>query len=422
MIQLTQGGIPMKYRVLIILFLSIVLTTPAFAQDARDFFKVGVITSLSGDLATGGNVTKRGYDLWAKAVNDQGGIEINGKKYGVKLYYADAQSEPSQGASAAERLVTQEKVDFILGPYSSGVTLAVAPVLEKYKIPMITGSAESPLIWQQKFYYTFGTIPPINFTGANPLNALKKLTPAPQTAVILGSNDTFSKATAEAFKAAAESLDIKVLKFNIVPSGQDLTPFMSAVKVLRPDLVAFGGHDEELINLVKTLRQINYSPKALLMHYGVTEPAFIEALGKDAEQVFGASVWTSTVHSKSDILWPDAMSYAKSALEAFKVEADYTQAGSTAAGIAFQVALQKTGGTPPLSEEARTQIVKALEELDIQTFYGRIDFATEGEYYHANVGLTPLTIQIQNGKVVIVAPEKDAESPAQYPLTPWDQR
>jgi branched-chain amino acid transport system substrate-binding protein len=412
----------MKRCLLIILAISFFLTTPNFAQASRDFFKVGVITSLSGDLATGGNVTKRGYDLWAQAVNEQGGIEIKGKKYPVKLYYADAQSEPSQGASAAERLVTHEKVDFVLGPYSSGVTLAVAPVLEKYKIPMITGSAESPLIWEQKFFYTFGTIPPINFTGATPIDTLKELKPAPKTAVILGSNDTFSKATAEAFKAAAEEAKIRVLKFNIVPSGQDLTPFMSAVKVLRPDLVAFGGHDEELINLVKSLRQINYTPKALLMHYGVTEPAFIEALGKDAEQVLGASVWTASVRSKSDILWTDAASYAKAAQEAFKVEADYTQAGSTTAGIAFQAALQKMEATPPLSEDARTKLVNALEELDIQTFYGRVNFATEGEFYHANVGLTPLTIQIQNGKVAIVGPEKDAEAQAQYPLTPWGVR
>ncbi|MCU0556615.1 MAG: ABC transporter substrate-binding protein, partial [Desulfobacterales bacterium] len=128
-----------------------VLVSPVWAQSERDFFKIGVITSLSGDLATGGNVTKRGYDLWAQAVNEAGGIEIKGKKYPVKLFYADAQSEPSQGASAAERLATQEKVDMVLGTYSSGVTLAVAPVLDKYKIPLITGSAESPMIWKQKF-------------------------------------------------------------------------------------------------------------------------------------------------------------------------------------------------------------------------------------------------------------------------------
>ena len=388
----------------------------------RDYFKVGVITSLSGDLATGGNVTKRGYDLWAKAVNEKGGIKINGKFYKVKLYYADAQSEPSQGASAAERLVIQEKVDFVLGPYSSGVTLAVAPVLEKYKIPMITGSAESPLIWKQKFHYTFGTIPPVNYTGATPIKTLVKLQPAPKTAFILGSNDAFSKATAEAFKAAAEKLGIKVLKYNIVPAGQDLTPFMSVAKALKPDLIAFGGHDEELVNLVKSLKQINYTPKALLMHYGVTEPAFVEALGNAADGVFGASVWTETLPTRGTFLWSDAKSYADAAMKAFKVPPDYTQAGSTAAGIAFQAALQQIGATPPLSEEERDKLVSALEKLDIDTFYGKINFADEGQYYHANVGLEPLTVQIQKGKVVIVGPSEYAEAKAIYPMVPWNKR
>lgn len=414
----------MKRRLLCTLALitSFMLSTTLHAEEAKNVFKVGVVTELSGDLATGGNVTKRGYDLWAQEVNAKGGIDIKGKKYPVKLYYADAQSNPASGASAAERLITQEHVDFILGPYSSGVTMAVAPVVEKYKVPMVTGSAESPLIWTNKFLYTFGTVPPINFSGAIPIKTLSALNPAPKTAAIFGSNDTFSKATAEAFKSAAEAAGIKVLKFNIVPAGQDLTPLLSAVRGLKPDLIAFGGHDEELIKLVKSLRQIDYTPKALLMHYGVTEPAFIDSLGKDANQVIGASVWTATAKTNSKILWPNAASYAAAAMKAFNTPADYTQAGSSAAGIAFQVALQKIGATPGMSEAQRTQLIKALEQVDIDTFYGKVKFATSGQYYHANVGMTPLTVQIQDGKVVIIGPANIKEVAPQYPMKAWKSR
>jgi branched-chain amino acid transport system substrate-binding protein len=398
------------------------MAAPAFAGEGRAYFKVGVVTELSGDLATGGNVTKRGYDLWAQAVNEAGGIAVGGKKYPVKLFYADAQSNPSQGAAAAERLITQEQVDFILGPYSSGVTIAVAPVVEKYKVPMITGSAESPLIWRQKFLYTFGTIPPINFTGAAAVQTIAALSPAPKTAVVFGSNDTFSKATAEAFEAAARQAGIKVLKFNIVPAGQDLTPLMSAVKGMRPDLVAFGGHDEELIKLVKGLRQIDFAPPALLMHYGVTEPAFVDALKGDANQVFGGAVWTESTATHSEILWKDAPTYAAAAMKAFNTPADYTQAGSSAAGIAFQVALERIKAAPPLSDAQRAEMVKALEAVDVKTFYGRVKFATDGEFYHSNIGLSPLTIQIQGGKVAVVGPMKESPAKPQYPMTPWSKR
>ena len=405
------------------LILALGLTLVAVPGMAADEFKIGVITSLSGDLATGGSVTKRGYDLWAKAVNAQGGIEIKGKKYPVRLIYGDDQSQPAQAASAAERLAAQEKVDAILGPYASGTTLAAAPVLEKYKIPMITGSAESPLIWKQKFRYTFGTIPPVNFTGAAAIKVLATLPQGPKTAVIYGTNDTFSKATAEAFQATAEQLGIKVLRFNILPPKQDMTPLMSAAKVLNPDLIAFGGHDEELINLVKVLTQINFTPKALIMHYGVTEPAFLQALGKNANQVFGASVWTGSIQTKASLGWPTAKAYADVAVAEYpKDPADYTQAASSAAGLVFQSALSQLAVAPPLDEAARTKLVEILEKIDLQTFYGRVKFPTEGDYYHSNAGLTPLLIQITDGKETVVAPAESAQTKLIYPMTPWDKR
>ena len=390
---------------------------------AADEFKIGVITSLSGDLATGGNVTKRGYDLWGKAVNAQGGIQIKGKKYPVRLIYGDDQSQPAQAASAAERLAVQEKVDVVLGPYASGMTLAAAPVLEKYKIPMITGSAESPLIWRQKFRYTFGTIPPVNFTGAAVIKTLAAIPGGPKSAVIYGTNDAFSKATAEAFQATAEQVGIKVLKFNILPPKQDLTPLMSAAKVLNPDLIAFGGHDEELINLVKVLTQLDFTPKALLMHYGVTEPAFIQALGKNANQVLGASVWTGSMQTKGTLGWPTAKAYADAAVAEYpKDPADYTQAACSAAGLVFQAALVQLAAAPPLDEVARTKLVEILEKIDLQTFYGRVKFATEGDYYHSNAGLTPLTVQITGGKETVVAPAESAQTKLSYPMTPWNKR
>lgn len=409
-------------RFLLALVSTLVLAAPLMAQEPRDFFKVGVITELSGDLATGGNITKRGYDLWAQEVNAQGGIDVKGKKYPVKLVYADAQSNPSAGAAAAERLITQENVDFILGPYSSGVTLAVAPVVDKYKVPMITGSAESPLIWKNKFKYTFGTIPPINFTGATSIKTLTEMKPAPKTIAIIGSNDAFSKATAEAYKAAAEAAKLKVLKYSIVPSGQDMTPLLSAVRSMKPDIIAFGGHDEEHVKFVKALRQIGYTPKALLMHCGITEKAFIDAVGKDGDQVFGTTCWTGTAKTKSKILWPTAAAYSAASQKAFNNPGDYTQGGCSAAGIAFQVALQKVGAKPGMNEEVRTKLIKALEEVDVQTFYGRVKFATSGEYYHANIGLDPLTVQIQSGKIMTVGPKASQESAPQYPMKEWKKR
>jgi branched-chain amino acid transport system substrate-binding protein len=157
------------------------------------------------------------------------------------------------------------------------------------------------------------------------------------------------------------------------------------------------------------------------MHYGVTEPAFVDALKGDANEVFGGAVWTETTPTKGQLLWKDGATYAAAAMKAFNTPADYTQAGSSAAGIAFQVAVEKVKATPPLAEAKRVELAKALESVDVQTFYGRVKFATEGEFYHANVGLSPLTVQIQGGKVTVVGSTKDATRP-HYPMTPWAKR
>ncbi|TIX45057.1 MAG: ABC transporter substrate-binding protein, partial [Mesorhizobium sp.] len=107
-------------------------------------FKAGVITSLSGENILGGNLTKRGYDLWAEAINAKGGVEVAGERFKVDMFYGDDQSNPATGAAAAERLIVQNEVDVLFGPYTSGSTIAVQPICQKYQVPMISGSAESP--------------------------------------------------------------------------------------------------------------------------------------------------------------------------------------------------------------------------------------------------------------------------------------
>lgn len=393
------------------------------AQEKRDFFKVGVVTSLSGELAFGGTVTKRGYDLWADTINQLGGIEIEGKKYKVKLVYADDQSTPATAAVAGERLITQEQVDFILGPYASGTTLALAPITEKYKIPHITGSAESPLIWKRKFKYTFGTIPTVTQIAQASIQTLAKdVTPKPKTIAILGIDDAFSKFAAEAFKTAAEKEGIKVVKYEIVPEGSDYTPQVSAIKALNPDLFAMGSHEKAAIEMIKIAKELKFNPKAFVQHYGMTTPDFRKGLGKDADYVFGTSVWTPNMKHTSTLLFKSPKEYTDAFRAKFQDDPEYTNAGSTAAGIAFQEALRMIKAKPPLTQEQKDALIGALEKLNIMTFYGPIKFATEGDFYHCNAGLQPVALQYQDGKLVEVGPGNLRVVSPKYPTPPWDKR
>lgn len=413
-----------QYLILsLIVVFGLMVSYPAQAQEKRDFFKVGVVTSLSGELVFGGTVTKRGYDLWADTVNAAGGIEIGGKKYKVTLVYADDQSTPATAAVAGERLITQEKVDFILGPYASGPTLALAPITEKYRVPHVTGSAESPLIWLKKFKYTFGTIPSVNLTAQGIITVLaKEVSPKPATIGIVGIDDPFSKFTAEAFKAASEKLGLKVLKYEIVPEGSDYTPVVTATKAVNPDIFAMGNHEKAAIEMMKIAKELKFNPKAFVQHYGMTTPDFRKGLGKDCEYVFGNAVWTPNMRHTSTILFKSTKEYADAFVAKYKTDPDYTEAGSTAAGIAFQEALKAIKATPPLTESMKDALIDALEKLNIMTFYGQIKFATEGDSYHCNAGLQPVALQYQGGKTVEVGPGNLRVVAPKYPTPPWDKR
>jgi len=414
------------YVLLIIFLLTLILSGcggNGVKEETRNYFKVGVITSLSGPEVYGGNITKRGYEVWANEVNKKGGIKIGDKKYEVKLVFADDQSDPTAGADAVERMITSEKVDFILGPYTSGVTMAIAPILEKYKIPMITGSAESPLIWQQKFKYTFGIIPAADITGSSPITTLAKdVQPLPKTIAIIGINDPFSKSVAEAFKKSAEQEGIKVLKYDIVPSGTDFTPLISAIKELKPDILAVGGHDKDHMEIIKASKTLGFLPKAFVMHYGITSPEFTKNMGKDGDFTIGATVWTPALNLK-DELFGSTKNYVEFMQKEYGVTPDYTEAGCAVTGEVFAAALAKINATPPLSEEERDKLVTALEQIELKdTLFGPIKFATEGNWYHDNTGLKPLTVQIIDGKQVIVGPKNLREQAPVYPQPDFDKR
>jgi branched-chain amino acid transport system substrate-binding protein len=389
----------------------------ARAQAAT--FKAGVITSLSGENILGGNLTKQGYDLWADAINEKGGVEVGGDRFKVSMFYGDDQSNPATGADAAERLIVQNEVDVLFGPYTSGSTIAVQPICQKYQVPMISGSAESPNVWKAKPEFNFGIIPAVDTTSGLSLGVLAKLSnPAAKTVAVIGVNEPFSKETGEGFRDGVKAAGLELAAYELVPTEGDLTPVISKIAALNPDVIAVGGHEEPLINVVKTCKSLNYRPKALIMHYGITNPAFAQALGPDADGTTGVVVWLPSVAYKDD-LFGTAKDFADMATKKLGGEPDYTAAGCAASGLVLGDALKRLGKKPALTPEDRVALKDAIAETDIQTFYGPIKFEKEGAHYHDNIQPIPVLVQIQGGKVVAVGPKEAAAADYIYPLPAW---
>jgi branched-chain amino acid transport system substrate-binding protein len=306
-------------------------------------------------------------------------------------------------------------VDAHFGSSTSGVQLAINPISAKYQVPCIAGSAESPEIWRAKPQFAFGVIPSVDLTADEALKLIvQNGSPAPTSAAVVGANEPFSKDAAAGFAKGAREAGLQVTEDSLFPPTADLGPIVSSIASKNPDIVAVGGHDTILINFAKACKAINFQPKALIMHYGVTEPAFVDALGGTAEGVCGLVDWTPDFPYKDNV-FGTAQQFAKDYKAKYGNEVDYTGAGCAVSGLVLQMALEKLGKGPGLSQEDRVKLNDVIAKTDVDTFYGHIKFDSSGSHFHDNSAPPPLLVQIQDGAVVAVAPSSGAQGSLTYP-------
>jgi branched-chain amino acid transport system substrate-binding protein len=381
-------------------------------------FKVGAVLELSGADATGGALAKRGYQFGVDTINAKGGIPIGDKKYKVEMVVADCKSQPDAAADAITRLVEQEKVDAIFGAYTSGVQIAMNPICQKYQTPCIAGSAESPASWSSQPQFAYGIIPSVDLTADKALKFIvDSASTKPTSAGVLGANEPFSKDAAAGFAKGAKEAGLNVVQNSLFPPEADLTPIISGVAHKNPDILAVGGHDTVLIDVVKACRSVKWTPKAIIMHYGVTEPSFATELKQDAEGVFGITDWVAEFPYKDD-LFGTAKEFAANYKAKYDSDADYTAAGCSVSAEVLQLALQKLGKAPGLSQDDKAKLNQIIAQTDIQTFYGPVKFESSGDHFHDNTAPPPVLIQIKQGKVVAVKPDDVKQGEFAYPMKP----
>src|SRR5262245_54256784 len=131
-----------KAFALLALSLGTVLVSNA-AAFGQDVVRVGAPLPLTGPLSPEGVKQKEGYDLWAQTANAKGGVKAGGKSYKVEIVYVDYASNTPRAVQAAERLITDDKVNLLFSPFGSGAAKAASNVSEKYGIPTIAATASS---------------------------------------------------------------------------------------------------------------------------------------------------------------------------------------------------------------------------------------------------------------------------------------
>ncbi len=373
----------------------------------EEILKIGAAVSLSGKYAKEGQLLKKGYDLWAEYVNKRGGIKVGDKRYKVQVIYYDDQSDPKTTAKLVEKLITQDKVKFILGPYGSSQVFAAAGVVEKYKVLMVQGGGASSKIYRQGYKYVFGVFNTAPDYGKNLIDLAVSLKPRPKTVAIIYEKDIFSEDAARGALERAKEKGLKVVLFEGYPKGvQDLSSLMLKIRLKRPDIVIGAGHFRDSVLVVKQLKQFRINPKFIGLTVGPPLPAFVEALGEDAEYIFGPVQWTKAFSYK-DPLFGSTKGYVTAFKEKYGEEPEYHSAGGTAAALTLQLAIERAGTLD--TEKVREELLKMREE----TFYGIIGFDETGKIVTKPMAV----IQIQNGRPVTVYPFKEAEPI--YPKPEW---
>lgn len=373
------------------------------AADAADkVVRVGAPLPLTGPLSPEGLKQKRGYDLWADAANAAGGIRVGADRYKVELVYNDYQSNTPRAVQLAEKLITDDKVNFLFSPFGSGATKAASGVSEKYGIPTIAATASSEEVYNQGYKFLFGTFTP-NPTLTEPLSGIVKAkVPAVKKVAILARNDLFPLAIAQEMDKSAKKRGFEVVFFEKYAIGtMDHASALTQIKAAQPQWIFATGYINDLVLIRKQMGDLGIAVPVVTMIAGPAYKEFVEATGKLAENVSSAAWWHPAVRYRGQDVFGTTESYTRAFEARHKAVPDYAEASASAAGAILQVAIERAGSVDP------KKVRDALAGLDAMTFFGPVKFGPTGQI----VSLQPPVFQIQDGRPVVIYPEaiKQAE-------------
>lgn len=386
----------------------LLLATAAWAADS---IVLGTAISQTGKYAREGKFYVDAYTMTVDAVNKAGGVKVGGKSYKLELKMYDDQSDPNLCVRLFTRLVTSDKVNFLLGPYSSGITIPASSVSEKYEIPMVQGGGASGQIFSRGYRYIFGTLPKAEFYFQSAIEAAVKMTPPVKTAALLYSNEAFDRSVAEGTRQWLKEQRVeKVYDEEYQPATQDFTSVLAVIKSKNPDLILLAGHVENSLNFIRQAQAQDVNPKMWVFTVGPPTADFRKVLGKTAEYAYGVTPWLEDMEVGGAI-FKSARDFGKQFKERFGYEADYHVASGAADVLIYKFAIEKADSLDP------KKVREAIASLDVETLYGRVRFEPTGQ-----IAMGQVLIQIQAGQVVpVYAAGKFVGKPL-YPMPKWSER
>jgi branched-chain amino acid transport system substrate-binding protein len=383
------------------LAMAAVLAGPVTAA-AQGPIRIGASLSLTGTYAAPAQNHHRGYELCQKHVNDKGGVL--GRK--IEFVFYDDQSQPATGVRLYEKLITQDKVDVVMGPYSSPISEAVANVNEKYKMPMVAPMASTTSIFKKgrKFIFMVQSPAEVYLEGLIDVAAKKGL----KTVAIINEDTLFPKATVQGTLELAKKRGLQVTFVEAYPKGNtDFSAILTKVRAANPDVLGAATYFDDAVAITRQMKELNVNPKMYGVTVGGDLPKFYELLGRNAEFIYGATQW------EPELPYPGSKEFVEAYRKEFPgADLSYHSAGGYAGCQIMVEAIRKAGSLD--AEKIRAELLK----IDTKTVYG--DYKVDADGFQLTHKM--VMFQWQDGKKVIVWPDEMSNGQLRYPTPPWSQR
>lgn len=385
---------------------------------------VGFTESKTGSLNVPSTRHAKGVLLWADRVNAEGGIPLSdGTRVKVKVVSYDDESSKERVQQLYTKLVTEDGADFLLAPYSSGLTAAAAVIAEQYGRVMVTGGAGDDETHRQGYTHVFQVLTPASryLTGA--VDLLHTVDPTVKKVAIVYENDRFSTASAEGVRKHAEELGYDVTMYESYDSTTaDFGPFINKIQSSGAEAVLGGGHFQDGTTFARQLYEKKVPLKFIALLVAPPEPDFAK-LGDAAYGIVGPSQWEPQVTYSPEAAkaagqeWygPSNDQFVKDYEQKYNEEPSYHSAGGFAAGLVLEKAIRDAGSLDT------DKVIAALEKMNLMTFFGVTRFDTSAQNYGLQIGHEMVQIQWQkdgqgNLRKELVWPKEAATAEVIYPI------
>jgi branched-chain amino acid transport system substrate-binding protein len=366
--------------------------------------KIGASLPLTGDFSGPGTAAKKGYDLWVDVVNKAGGLL--GRQVELTVY--DNASNPDTAVADYEKLITQDKVNLVVGPFSSKLVIPTSEVAAKYGYAFPEPAGGAPHVFDRGRTNIFFCQPASsNVQGVPFVNYILALPEAsrPKTFAVITQDDPFTLGVVEAMEPLLTAGGLtEVLKEKYAPDTKDFSSIAAKVADLNPDLIIGGTMFDDSVGQIKAYIQAGYQPKGAFFTTGPSLPVeFDQALGKATEGIFSAMSWfeASTTETNPEFV---AAYHAMYGSEAIAEDS----ANAFTVGQVLQQAVEGTQGVD------NAKLITYMHATTFKTVVGPLAFNELGQPKGSF-----MTLQWQGGTYKIVAPDYAKQVDGIWPKPNW---